>query len=128
MVDRSFSSGLSLQLLRLYVGDLFPNAVAKIRWEEYHTGTLYLSAFSGPVEGILMICVIYLITALHPLGQSFWSQPIVNLIPGHLALEGAQWVDKTFNIRNELQLSTLPVNVAFMIFGAFGTVGNIVNR
>lgn len=34
-------------------------------WEEYHTGVLYLSAFSGPVEGILMICVIYFLTALY---------------------------------------------------------------
>lgn len=57
-------------------------------WEEYHTGvsgephghhihndamlililpaqTLYLSAFSGPVEGILMVCVIYFITGYY---------------------------------------------------------------
>lgn len=27
--------------------------------------TLYLSAFSGPVEGILMVCVIYFITGYY---------------------------------------------------------------
>lgn len=37
-------------------------------WEEFHTGTLYLSAFSGPVEGILLICLIFVITG--KLGQS----------------------------------------------------------
>lgn len=31
-------------------------------WEEYHTGQLYLGYFSGPVEGILMIVVIFLVT------------------------------------------------------------------
>lgn len=52
-------------------------------WEEWHTGvrraihpsenrdadnrvqTLFLSAFSGPVEGILMIIVIFAITGLY---------------------------------------------------------------
>ena len=31
-------------------------------WEEFNTGTLYLSEFSGPVEGILLICGVYAIT------------------------------------------------------------------
>lgn len=33
-------------------------------WEEYHTHTLFLSKFSGPVEGILMICGVYLLTGI----------------------------------------------------------------
>lgn len=33
-------------------------------WEEYHTHTLFLSAFSGPVEGILMICIFYCLIGL----------------------------------------------------------------
>ena len=33
-------------------------------WEEFHTGTLYLGVFSGPVEGIIIIVVIYIITAI----------------------------------------------------------------
>lgn len=40
-------------------------------WEEYHTHTLYLSEFSGPVEGILMICSCYLITAIT--GPGIWD-------------------------------------------------------
>ncbi|KAF9584810.1 hypothetical protein BGW38_005101 [Lunasporangiospora selenospora] len=43
-------------------------------WEEYHTGTLYLSAFSGPVEGILMIVILYVITGFT--GPLFWVQTI----------------------------------------------------
>ena len=33
-------------------------------WEEYHTGQLFLGYFSGPVEGILMIVVIYFISGV----------------------------------------------------------------
>ncbi|ORX36138.1 CDP-alcohol phosphatidyltransferase-domain-containing protein [Kockovaella imperatae] len=96
-------------------------------WEEYHTGTLYLSAFSGPVEGILMICVIYLLTGFHPLGQELWNRPIFSLVPGGLGLQAARWFDKTVGVRDSLRLETLPINVAFMLFGGLGTVGNIIN-
>lgn len=34
-------------------------------WEEFHTGTLFLGVFSGPVEGILMICVLYIVTGIY---------------------------------------------------------------
>ncbi|CAI5760276.1 unnamed protein product [Candida verbasci] len=33
-------------------------------WEEYHTHTLFLSKFSGPVEGILMIIGVYILAGL----------------------------------------------------------------
>lgn len=104
------------------------------RWEEYHTGTLYLSAFSGPVEGILLIVGIYLITALTPSGPAFWSRPIVSLVPGHFASDAINKLDEVLGLKSLLigrgwaGLGELPINVAFMIFGSFGTVGNIVNR
>lgn len=47
-------------------------------WEEYHTGILFLSSFSGPVEGILMIIVFYLVTAYT--GPWFWHQSICDII------------------------------------------------
>jgi ethanolaminephosphotransferase len=75
-----------------------------------------------------MICVIYLITGLHPLGQSFWRQPLVSLLPGDYGVHAAQWVDSALGLKSSLQLHTLPINVAFLSFGALGTVGNIVNR
>lgn len=39
-------------------------------WEEYHTHILFLSEFSGPVEGILMIVILYLVTAYY--GNEIW--------------------------------------------------------
>ena len=75
-----------------------------------------------------MICVIYLITALHPLGQAFWAQPLTRLVPGQVAYDAARWVDEVFGLKGDMSLATLPVNVAFMLVGAFGTLGNIVNR
>lgn len=34
-------------------------------WEEFHTGNLFLSAFSGPVEGILLIIAVFSITSVY---------------------------------------------------------------
>lgn len=31
-------------------------------WEEYHTGILYLGYFSGPVEGVLMLVAVQLVS------------------------------------------------------------------
>ena len=96
-------------------------------WEEYHTGTLYLSAFSGPVEGILMICAIYLITAVHPLGPGFWAQPVVSFVPGNKGVELAQYLDGVLGLKGDMRLEGVGINVAFMTVGAMGTLGNIVN-
>lgn len=46
-------------------------------WEEYHTHTLFLSEFSGPVEGILLICLVYILTGLK--GPQFWTKPLVEV-------------------------------------------------
>lgn len=100
-------------------------------WEEYHTGTLYLSAFSGPVEGILLIVGIYIITALHPLGSSFWSQPLLKPVL-YLAPQLFPYVQKvdglleSFGVWKYVRLESIPANVAFMSFGAVGTLANIV--
>jgi len=40
-------------------------------WEEYHTGVLFLGYFSGPVEGILIVVVIYIVTGFRGVCQSF---------------------------------------------------------
>lgn len=39
-------------------------------WEEFHTGTLFLGVFSGPVEGIIMIVVIYIVTGIYGIPTS----------------------------------------------------------
>ncbi|KAI0931051.1 hypothetical protein AcW1_001453 [Taiwanofungus camphoratus] len=81
-------------------------------WEEYHTGQLFLGWCSGPVEGILMIVVIYAITGFY--GPTFWDQPFLTFtklerIPAIAA--------RTPNIN---------LNEAFLVFGAFGLAFNIV--
>lgn len=88
-------------------------------WEEYHTGTLFLSSFSGPVEGILMICGIYLITALMG-GSGFWDTGILQIS----GLEKLDWVRKN----STLVSWNLPLNETFMALGALGLVGNIAAR
>ncbi|KAK0565245.1 hypothetical protein OC861_003857 [Tilletia horrida] len=87
-------------------------------WEEYHTGTLFLSAFSGPVEGILMICLIYLITAVAG-GPSFWDQGLLNL-------SGLAGVDAIRNGPKWLLRLNAPLSEAFLVFGAVGLAFNVV--
>ena len=58
-------------------------------WDEYYTQTLTLGIVSGPVEGILTLCVVYAITAIKG-GGSFWHSsmleafgiPKLKFIPG----------------------------------------------
>lgn len=45
-------------------------------WDEYHTHTLTLGLVSGPVEGILTLCIVYAITAVKG-GGSYWQQPML---------------------------------------------------
>ncbi|KAM0748023.1 Cholinephosphotransferase [Meredithblackwellia eburnea MCA 4105] len=83
-------------------------------WEEYHTGTLYLSAFSGPVEGILMIIVVYAITGV--VGPQFWDKGILtvtglNSIPGIASLG----------------LKDLPLNDFFLTFSGIALLFNIIS-
>lgn len=50
-------------------------------WEEYHTHKLFLSVFSGPVEGILVVCASFVVVSI--LGPDIvWKQPILT-IAGH---------------------------------------------
>lgn len=74
-----------------------------------------------------MIIVIYIITAIHPLHQHFWQQPLVSLLPAHIGDKAATMLDEALGLPAKYTLATLPINVAFMIFGAVGTVGNMLN-
>ena len=68
-------------------------------WDEYYTQTLTLGLISGPVEGILTLCIMYAFTAYVGRG-SFWQQsmletlgaPRLALIPDAIYdLPFAQW-------------------------------------
>ncbi|GAW04636.1 choline ethanolaminephosphotransferase [Lentinula edodes] len=62
---------------------------------------LYLGVFSGPVEGILILVVIYMITGLH--GPSFWDTPILDFLHlSHIPL-----ITNTF--------PNIGLNVSFMV-------------
>ncbi|KAK4890998.1 Phosphotransferase [Elasticomyces elasticus] len=45
-------------------------------WDEYHTKTLTLGLVSGPVEGILTLCVVYAVTWWKGSGE-YWQQPML---------------------------------------------------
>lgn len=45
-------------------------------WDEYHTKTLTLGLVSGPVEGILTLCIVYAFTAIKGSGD-FWQQSML---------------------------------------------------
>lgn len=84
-------------------------------WEEFHTGTLFLSAFSGPVEGILMICGIYILTAAMG-GPQFWDRGVLDV----MRLSGSEMVRKSF-----LKGWNIPLNDAFAAFAAVGLLANV---
>ncbi|TEB28151.1 cholinephosphotransferase [Coprinellus micaceus] len=79
-------------------------------WEEYHTGVLFLGYFSGPVEGILLIVAIYIVTGF--CGPQVWEKQIWTT----LHLENVPYISRIPN---------LPLNEAFMVFGALGLGLNI---
>ncbi|KIH94659.1 ethanolaminephosphotransferase [Sporothrix brasiliensis 5110] len=45
-------------------------------WEEYHTHTLTLGVVNGPVEGVLILVLVYALTGYLG-GASFWQQPML---------------------------------------------------
>ncbi|KAL8916460.1 MAG: hypothetical protein Q9208_008492 [Pyrenodesmia sp. 3 TL-2023] len=45
-------------------------------WDEYYTKTLTLGLVSGPVEGILTLCIVYAITGVKG-GGSYWQQSML---------------------------------------------------
>lgn len=94
-------------------------------------GQLFLGVFSGPVEGIIMICGLYVVTGFKgkliifvdysPLlstliGPTFWDQKI-------LAVTGLDKVDLVARYIPDIGL-----NDSFMVFGAFGLAFNILTR
>ena len=42
-------------------------------WEEHFTGSLYLGAFNGPTDGVLIVCASYVVTALSSDPTYLWN-------------------------------------------------------
>ncbi|KAJ8489961.1 hypothetical protein ONZ45_g13371 [Pleurotus djamor] len=82
-------------------------------WEEYHTGQLYLGIFSGPVEGILLIVLMYIVTGFY--GPRFWDIGWLTFT----RLDQIPFFEK--NIPN------IGLNELFMVFGAVTLAFNIIS-
>lgn len=78
-------------------------------WEEYHTHTLYLSLFSGPVEGILIIIALYVFTGV--VGPDIWQSSF------HLDLE-------IFGVNKPVEV---PLNLLYQAFGLCALYFNIAS-
>ncbi|EIN14321.1 Choline/ethanolaminephosphotransferase [Punctularia strigosozonata HHB-11173 SS5] len=81
-------------------------------WEEYHTGQLYLGVFSGPVEGIIMIVVVYIVTGFF--GTEFWDSNVLTVTQ----LDDIPLVARL--------IPNIALKEAFMWFGAIGLAFNII--
>lgn len=77
-------------------------------WEEYHTHTLFLSQFSGPVEGILMICIVFTLTGI--LGPDVWTIELFSIDLSSIGL-GKTSVDMSL-IYCIIGLTSLYFNIA----------------
>lgn len=47
-------------------------------WETYHTHTLYLGYFNGPTEGLLIACLVMIISGIY--GPAVWHMPMAEVI------------------------------------------------
>ncbi|RCH77944.1 hypothetical protein CU098_001076, partial [Rhizopus stolonifer] len=46
--------------------------------EEYHTGVLYLGYINAPTEGVILSCVVFIISGIY--GPGMWNTPIKNTV------------------------------------------------
>lgn len=88
-------------------------------WEEYHTGTLFLSFFSGPVEGIIIVCGLFLTTAYF--GPGFWSEPALKLL-------GVSEVPEFIESYRELSVLDiyLVISAIALSFNILTAAGNVI--
>ena len=84
-------------------------------WDEYHTHTLTLGVISGPVEGILPLCVVYALTAFLG-GGSFWQRSMFE----SLGLQNRDFIPDV--------LYNLAWNEWYMVYGGVVLVFNTVSR
>jgi ethanolaminephosphotransferase len=84
-------------------------------WDEYHTKTLTLGIISGPVEGIITLCIVYAFTAVVG-GGSFWQQSMLRTLG----------VPKYAFIPDFLY--EMPFNEWYMVYGGLVLVYNTIWR
>lgn len=84
-------------------------------WEEYYTQTLTLGLVSGPVEGILTLCLVYASTAFIGHG-SFWHQSMFETI----GLPKLDFIPDS--------VYELPFNEWWIVYGGLVLVFNTITR
>lgn len=84
-------------------------------WDEYYTQTLILGVVSGPVEGILTLCIVYAVTAIKG-GGSFWQQSLLQTIG---VAKHSMIPDYVYD---------LPWNQWYMVYGGVVLVANTLQR
>lgn len=88
-------------------------------WEEYHTGTLYLGLVSGPVEGVLTLCILYIVTAFT--GGSYWQKPALEA----LGLPRPEWLPAFFRDM-DFAMSTLVYGGIILTFNVIQSSQNVI--
>ncbi|ORZ21512.1 hypothetical protein BCR42DRAFT_321324 [Absidia repens] len=83
-------------------------------WEEYATGVLYLGYFSGPVEGVLMLVGVHLITGYF--GPALWTLTLEEAVP---------MFDWSYNVETRLA-GALQLNHVLILIGFLVLVLNII--
>ncbi|CDH51703.1 choline ethanolaminephosphotransferase [Lichtheimia corymbifera JMRC:FSU:9682] len=83
-------------------------------WEEYHTGILYLGYFSGPVEGVLMLVAVQLVSGYF--GPGFWMQRVSDVV------SVVDWAGHPIRHR----IGNVQLNHVLILIGAGVLVFNIV--
>ncbi|KAJ3169344.1 hypothetical protein HDU87_000664 [Geranomyces variabilis] len=86
-------------------------------WEEYHTGTLYLGYCSGPVEGIILVVIIFAVTGVY--GPPLWDTPVTKIVP-HMPSFLPAVVQNA-----KLNEVFLAMGAGILIFNIVGSVGNV---
>ncbi|KAJ3139706.1 hypothetical protein HK100_011405 [Physocladia obscura] len=95
-------------------------------WEEYYTGVLYLSEFSGPVEGVLVMCTLFFVVSVH--GKWFYIDyyPVCSCPSICWTPIGEVLPSKIASLITIMDILEFPINKAFVLFGLSVVVPNVI--
>ncbi|KAI9222793.1 CDP-alcohol phosphatidyltransferase-domain-containing protein [Blastocladiella britannica] len=85
-------------------------------WEEYHTGTLYLGYLNGPTEGLIIACIMSIISGIK--GPQVWHQLATDALPAWMTVFPASWSLIDYSLTGMLIL-LFTLNVPFSIHAVY---------
>lgn len=86
-------------------------------WEEYHTQKMFLSFFNGPVEGILIIIIIFLVS--YYVENDFWNKNELKI--------NLKFLLKTCKIVVSYRDLIVYFGIAFVLLNLFFSIKNVLN-